>query len=101
MLCCFMNLHEKENEKDLIKHFDKEIDNAIARGCTSFLTGTKYPEDEIFAERVKNAAKYYKDGEIKLILMEESDEKLKKRFIEIADWEIYSFNTDDYPMYTK
>ncbi|MBQ3119081.1 MAG: hypothetical protein IJC10_04895 [Clostridia bacterium] len=100
MTCCFMNFHEKASEKDLIRHFDREIDIAIGRGCTIFLTGTKYPEDEIFAERVKNMAKYYSDGEIKLICLDEPDEALKEKFIQVADWEIYAYELDDYPFPT-
>lgn len=39
MICCFYNLHEQENAKDLEKHFDKEIENAVSRGCTVFFVG--------------------------------------------------------------
>lgn len=94
MVCCFMNFHEKENAKDLKKHFDGEIDNAISRGCTTFVTGKRYPEDELFAERVLVAAKEYPNENISLIFANpelKSDEDLKKYFIDIADWEIYSY----------
>ena len=92
MNCCFFNLHEQENAKDLVKHFDKEIEHAIDWGCSTFIAGTKHPEDHIFAQRVMEAAKYYTKGEISLLrLEEENDEKLKQRFIELADWEIYSY----------
>ena len=97
MICCFMNFHEQESADDLIAHFDREIEHAINWGCSVFMTGTKYYEDEIFAQRVENMSKYYQDGEIKLIKIEESDEMLKKRFIAIADWEIYAYNCDRYP----
>ncbi len=102
MTCCFMNFHEEESVKDLVKHFDREIDYAIGRGCSVFMTGTKYPEDKIFTERVMNISKYYADGEIKLLKIEEEcDEVLKRRFIQIADWEIYAFDCDEYPLPTK
>ena len=101
MTCCFMNFHEKESAKDLEKHFDQEIDYAIGRGCSVFMTGTKYPEDKIFAERVLNIAKYYADGEIKLICIDEDDKALKNHFIDVADWEIYAYDTDEYPLRNK
>ena len=103
MTCCFMNFHEQETAKDLVAHLDREIDIAIGRGCSVFLTGTKYPEDKIFSERVKNMAKYYADGEIKLIKLKECDETLKDRFIASADWEIYAYNcdSDKYPLPNK
>ncbi len=101
MTCCFMNFHEKENAEDLIKHFDREIDIAIGRGCSVFMTGTKYPEDKIFAERVMNMAKYYNDGEIKLICVDEDDKTLLRRFIWTADWEIYAYELNEYPFPTK
>ena len=102
MTCCFMNFHERENAEDIIKHFDREIEHAIDWGCTSFVTGTKYPEDEIFAQRVINMSKYYAKGEIKLVqLNEKNDEILKSRFIKMADWEIYSYESDNYPYPTK
>ncbi len=92
MTCCFFNLHEKENAKDLVKHFDKEIEHAIDWGCSVFLAGTNYPEDDIFAERVMEAAKHYAEGVIKVVrVKEKSDEKLKSHFIDVADWEIYSY----------
>ena len=59
MICCFMNFHEKENAKDLEKHLDKEIQDAINFGCTVFISGKNYPEDKVFEERVKEAAKKY------------------------------------------
>ena len=102
MICCFMNFHERESEKDLIKHFDREIDYTIGRGCSVFMTGIKYPEDKIFAERVKNIAKYYADGEIKLIQIHEDDDKiLENRFIDLAEWEIYAYEVDEYPIPTR
>ncbi len=101
MICCFMNFHERESEKDLIKHFDREIDCAIGRGCSVFVTGTKYPEDKIFAERVMNISKYYADGEIKLVCVDEADEALKNRFIDTAEWEIYAYEVDEYPIPTR
>ena len=94
MVCCFMNFHEQENAKDLKKHFDGEIDNAISRGCTTFVTGRRYPEDELFAERVFAASREYPDIDIKLVFANPelaSDEELKGYFISIADWEIYSY----------
>ncbi len=95
MTCCFFNLHQQENAPNLEKHFDKEIEIAIGRGCSIFLCGKKYPEDEIFVQRVKEAAKHYAEGEITVSVMsEDDDEKLKKLFIDIADWEIYSYEVD-------
>lgn len=95
MTCCFFNLHEQENAENLEKHFDREIEIAIGRGCSIFVCGKKYPEDEIFAERVRHAAKRYAEGEISLVAMaEEDDANLKKTFIDIADWEIYSYDVD-------
>lgn len=94
MVCCFMNFHEQENAKDLKKHLDGEIDNAISRGCTTFVTGNRYPEDKLFTERIVEAAKEYPDKNISLFFANpefESDEDLKKYFINIADWEIYSY----------
>lgn len=92
MICCFYNLHEQENAKDLHKHFDKEIENAIGRGCSVFFCGKKYPEDEIFAQRVQENSKHYAQGEILLLqLDEEKDEALKNFFMRVADWEIYSY----------
>lgn len=92
MTCCFFNLHQQENAKNLEKHFDREIEIAIGRGCSIFVCGKKYPEDEIFAQRVREAAKHYAEDEITLVAMaEEDDAKLKKIFIDIADWEIYSY----------
>ena len=103
MICCFMNTHEKETEQDLIKHLDREIDMAIARGCTTFWSGDKYPEDEIFITRAKNMAKYYAEGEIEVKVFqtcENYDEEIKKFFMEIADWEIYAYDTGEYPVKT-
>ena len=103
MICCFMNFHEKQTEKDLIKHFDREIDMAIARGCTTFWAGTKYPEDEIFVSRVKNMAKFYQKDEIEVMLFtdrENYDEEIRKFFIGIADCEIYAYDTGEYPVKT-
>ncbi len=97
MICCFMNFHEEESVKDLVKHFDREIDYAIGRGCSVFMTGTKYPEDKIFAERVMNISKYYADGEIKLVCVDEADEALENHFIDVAEWEIYAYEVDEYP----
>ncbi len=92
MICCFMNLHEKENVRDLVKHFDTEIEKAILFGCTKFLSGEKYAEEKIFKERVENAAKFYDEGEIDFIGINAKGNKELKRFLmEIADWEIYSY----------
>ena len=103
MICCFMNFHEQETEKDLIKHFDREIDMAIARGCSTFWAGTKYPEDKIFADRVTNMAKFYDKDEIELKFFKDCknyDEEIKNLFLKIADWEIYAYDTGDYPVKT-
>jgi len=84
----------KRKCKRFKKHFDGEIDNAISRGCTTFVTGKHYPEDELFAERVLVAAKEYTNKNISLIFADpelKSDEDLKKYFVDIADWEIYSY----------
>ena len=92
MTCCFMNLHEQKNADNLSKHFDKEIEHAIDWGCSIFISGKKYPEDALFAERVEKIAKFYQEGEIKLIQIDEpDDEQLKNIFMRIADWEIYSY----------
>lgn len=91
MICCFMNLHEKENAHDLPKHFDKEIEHAINFGCSVFMAGLCGIENEIFKERVLNASKYYKDGEIKFLAIDKTEEELKDLFIQLADWEIYSY----------
>lgn len=92
MICCFMNLHEKENARDLVKHFDTEIEKAILFGCTKFLSGKKYAEDKIFKERVENAAKGYDDSEINHIeINAKGNEELQNFLLEIADWEIYSY----------
>ncbi len=91
MICCFMNFHEKENAKDLEKHLDKEIQDAINFGCTVFISGKDHPEDKIFEERVKEAAKKYDTGEIQYVGISASDEDLKNLFIHIADWESYSY----------
>ncbi len=93
MVCCFMNFHEKENAKNLLRHFDGEIDNAISRGCDTFIAGNKYPEDILFAESVATVAKEYPNKDIKVILVEprgDYEKNLKDFFICIADWEIYS-----------
>ena len=93
MICTFMNFHEKENENNLEKHLTKEIEIAIGRGCSVFLTGMRYPEDEIFAEKVKQAAKFYADGEVVLKTIEKgTDEELKHFFVSVADYEIYPFS---------
>ena len=92
MICCFMNLHEKENACDLEKHFDKEIEQAIDFGCSTFVAGTKYPEDKIFRERVNKIAKYYKEGQIKFVAIENAaDAELTDILIKSASWEIYSY----------
>jgi len=94
MVCCFMNFHKQENAKDLKRHFDGEIDNAISRGCTTFITGKRHSEDELFAERVLAAAREYPDIDINLVFANpefKSDTELEKYFISIADWEIYSY----------
>ena len=92
MIACFMNFHEQKNAEDLAKHFDKEIENAINMGCTVFVSGTKYPEDEIFKQRVEIAAKAYADGEVNYAgITVLDDNELKNLFILIADWEIYSY----------
>ena len=91
MICCFMNLHEKENAKDLKKHFDKEIEHAISFGCSVFMAGKSGIENEIFKERVMIASRHYKDGEITFLAVDKSNEELKDFFIQLADWEIYSY----------
>ena len=91
MIGCFMNFHERENAKDLIKHFDKEIEKAISFGCTTFISGKNYPEDKLFEERVKEWAKKYATDEIQYVGITAPDDELKNLFRHIADWEIYSF----------
>ena len=92
MICTFMNFHEKENEKNLEKHLTREIEIAIGRGCSVFLTGMRYPEDEIFAEKVKEAAKFYAEGEVVLKTIEKgSEEELKNFFMSVADYELYPY----------
>ena len=94
MICCFMNLHEQKNAEDLKKHFDREIEHAIDWGCSVFLAGRKYPEDALFSERVKEMSRFYKEGEIRFFHIDEpDDDKLKRLFIGIADWEIYSYDS--------
>ncbi len=95
MTCCFMNFQEGKTEKDLIRHLDREIDIAIGRGCTVFMTGANSPEDELFADRVRHASKYYADGEISLLCVNDTNDALKRRFIEAADWEIYPYDCDN------
>lgn len=110
-VCCFMNFHEEENAENLENHFDRELQVALGRGCLTFVTGTKYPEDAVFAESVLKAAKAYTDSDVHLICVapkssgyenphaahinyiddKKYDEELKKLFIELADWEIYSY----------
>ena len=92
MIACFMNFHEKENAKDLKEHLDKEIERAVEFGCTTFIFGKKYPEDKIFEERIKERAKKYAENEITYAgITVEDDEELKNLFIQIADWECYSY----------
>ncbi len=91
MICCFMNLHEQENSRDLAKHFDTEIEKAILFGCTKFLSGTNHPEDVIFKERVKKASEFYAKGEVDFVGISAPDDELKKLFLTVADWEIYSY----------
>ena len=106
-----MNFHEKETDKDLKKHLDRELQIALGKGCFTFITGTKYPEDAVFIDSVINAAKPYPKGDVRLICIapessgyknenaicikyikdETYDEKLRELFIELADWEIYSY----------
>jgi len=91
MIACFMNFHEKENAKDLVKHLDKEIENAINFGCKTFVSGKNHPEDKVFEERVKETAKQYAAGEVEYVGISAPDEELKNLFINIADWEVYSY----------
>ena len=92
MICCFMNFHEQENAKNLEEHLDHEIERAIDKGCSIFFAGTLHPEDDIFAQRVENIAKFYADGEIIIKRVnDDTDEALKNCFISIADWEIYPY----------
>ena len=91
MICCFMNTHEEENARDLVKHFDTEIEKAILFGCKFFMVGMKYPEDRIFKERLSAMTKNYADSEVKLVELDLSDDELKKHFIQKADWEIYAY----------
>ena len=92
MICTFMNFHENENDKNLEKHLTKEIEIAIGRGCSVFLTGMRYHEDEIFAEKVKEAAKFYAEGEVVLKTIEKSsDEELKHFLMSVADYEVYPY----------
>ena len=91
MICCFMNFHEKENAKDLEKHLDKEIQDAINFGCTVFISGKNHPEDKVFEERVKMAASQYAPGEIRHVGISAPDEELNNHFIHIADWESYAY----------
>ena len=92
MICCFMNFHERENFNDLAHHFDNEILYAIFMGCTTFYSGKKYPEDKLFAERVRVVSECYPNAKIELITIDKADDELKEYFIEKADWEIYSYN---------
>ncbi len=91
MIACFMNFHEKENAKDLVKQLDNEIEKAIIFGCKTFISGKNHTEDKVFEERVKEAAKEYAAGEIQYVGITASDEELKNLFINIADWEVYSY----------
>lgn len=91
MICCFTNFHERESFNDLAHHFDNEINYAIYRGCTLFISGKKYPEDKIFEERVNAAARKFKPGFIRFIGLSASDDELKNLFINIAEWEIHSY----------
>ena len=110
-VCCFMNFHEKETADNLAEHLDRELQVAFGRGCLTFVTGTKYPEDEVFAKSVLKAAKVYTNNNVQLICIapknsnyenpdatcinfiddENYDQELRKLFIELADWEIYSY----------
>ena len=93
MICCFMNLHEQESSRDLVKHFDTEIEKAILFGCKKFLSGTNHPEDVIFKERVKKASEFYANSEVEFVGISASDKELKELFIAVADWEIYAYET--------
>ena len=80
----------------MAKHFDKEIEHAIDFGCSTFVAGMNYPEDELFKERVNKIAKQYEDDTINFIsvnLPKDNGECLKSFFILLADWEIYSYET--------
>lgn len=110
-VCCFMNFHEKETAENLEEHLDRELQVALGHGCLTFVTGTKYPEDAIFAESVLKAAKAYTDSKVELICIapkssgyenpnavcvkyiddENYDEKLRNLFIWLSDWDIYSY----------
>ena len=91
MICCFMNFHEKENAKDLEKHLDKEIQDAINFGCTVFISGKNHPEDKVFEERVKLASERYGMGEVQYVGISAPDAELLDLFIHIADWESYAY----------
>ena len=71
----------------------REIEKAIEFGCSYFVAGINDEEEKLFAERVEKAASYYADGEITMIGIEDfkSVDEMKKFFIEIADYEIYSY----------
>ena len=91
MICCFMKFHEKEKAKDLEKQLDKEIQDAINFGCTVFVSGKNHPEDKVFEERVKEAAKRYGIGEVQYVGITAPEDELKDLFIHIADWESYAY----------
>ena len=101
VICCFINLREKENVKDLKAHFDKEIEHAIDFGCSTFVSGINAFEDKLFCERVMEIAKYYQESEICHIGIDKSDDELKELFIAISDWEIYSYECQNYLIFTK
>ncbi len=94
MICCFMNLHEIASLQDLDAHFDREIEEAVMWGCDTFLCGTKYPEDEIFARRIKVYLKKKPDEFISFYQVTpkgDYDRQIKSLFICLADREIYAY----------
>ncbi len=92
MICCFMNFHKQENAQNLMKHFDDEIEKAIIFGCNLFVSGNRHSEDKIFKDRVLRASKFYAKGQIEYLEVDTDNEDiLKKFFIDIADWEVYSY----------
>ena len=88
MICCFANFHEKRSFNDLAHHLDNEIEYAITKGCTVFVSGNKYEEDKIFEQRVRNFAEKLEPSAIRYVGLSATDCELRELFSSIANWTI-------------
>ena len=84
----FCKFSRRKTFNDLAHHLDNEIEYAITKGCTVFVSGNKYEEDKIFEQRVRKAFEKIKPCAIRCVVLSATDSELKELFSNISNWTI-------------